>query len=296
MLPMEGADVSIYLGKATICCITARKYTYERGSMSEKPTIPDAPDARLAALITAHVAATDRRVSMLEYQGQTIWVKKLEKLSLRMRLQKGDPSAAFLAERTALHRLQAAGVPVPRIVAEGPDYIAITDSGPSLKRLLLGLHGPSITHLDAFEAAGKQLALMHKQQLSHGRPSVKDICWKDGRITFLDFERFHDKRNTPKGHMQDLVMMVFSAYAITGRDCPEIEALITGYRCDDPADIWQAAAKWCAQKGWVDILTKPVQWRGAGKALEFKAIPLTIRAFGRPPIAPPAPKTGQSGR
>lgn len=248
------------------------------------PKTPTPTDARLTGLITAHVATTDQRVSMLEHNGETIWVKRLEKLSLRMRLQKGDARAAFSSERAALHRLQAAGVPVPMIVAEGADYFAITDSGTSLKRLLLGLHGPSLDYLDAYQAAGRQLALMHEKHLSHGRPSVKDICWKGGHITFLDFERFHDKRNTAKGHMQDLVMMVFSAYAVTGRDCPEIDALITGYRRNDPADIWQAAANWCAKMSWVDILTKPVQWRGAGKALEFKAIPLTIRAFTDPSL------------
>ena len=252
--------------------------------MAKTPTPSSMTDVRLTAVIAAHVAATDQRISMLEHNGETFWVKRLEKPSLRMRLQKGDPHAAFVAERAALHRLQKSGVPVPKIVAEGPDYFAITDSGPTLKWLLLGVHGPSINHLDAYEAAGRQLALMHKKHLSHGRPSVKDICWVANRITFLDFERFHDKRNTAKGHMQDLVMMIFSAYAVTGRDCPEIEALITGYRHNDPADIWQAAAKWCHRMRWVDILTKPVQWRGAGKAKEFKAIPLTIKAFDRPAL------------
>lgn len=239
---------------------------------------PPAPDAALIDLIKAASGATDRRISQLEHDGQTIWVKKREHLTLRLRLQKGNADAAFLAERDALHRLQAAGVPVPKIIAEGPDYFATADSGPSLKKLL---KGPTDDQLDAYFAAGKQLALMHKKHLSHGRPSLKDICWKNGRITFLDFERFHDKRNTPKGHMHDLVMMIFSAYAITGTNCPEIDALIKGYRENDPANIWPAAVLWCANKGWIDILTKPIQWRGEGKALEFKAIPLTLQAFGR---------------
>ncbi|WP_456389517.1 hypothetical protein [Profundibacter sp.] len=237
------------------------------------------PDAELLARIISRVATTDKRVSQMQHDGQTIWIKKQERLSLRMRLQKGDARAAFLAERDALHLLRKAGVPVPVIVAEGEDYFATADCGPSLKWLLLDYDGASISHLDAYAAAGKQLALMHKQQLSHGRPSVKDICWKDGRITFLDFERFHEKRNTPKGHMQDLVILVFSAYAVTGRDCPEVEALIKGYRAHDPADVWQAAIIWCNRMRWVDYLTKPVQWRRAGKANDFKAIPLTIRAF-----------------
>lgn len=250
-------------------------------NMSKNPTIPPAADATLMAIVERHAAATNHRVSKIEYDGRTIWVKKQEKLSLRMRLQKGDAQDAFIAERDAMHRLYQAGVPVPAIVAEGPDYFATPDCGPSLKNLLQGMLGSATGHTQAFEAAGKQLALMHAKHLSHGRPSIKDICWQDGRITFLDFERFHSKRNTPKGHMQDLVMMVFSTYAVTGRDCPEIEALIKGYRTHDPADIWQAAVRWCGKMRWIDYLTKPIQWRRAGKAVEFKAIPLTLNAFAR---------------
>lgn len=237
------------------------------------------PDAELLARIISHVATTDQRVSRLQHDGQTIWIKKQERLSLRMRLQKGNAHSAFAAERDALHLLQKAGVPVPVIVAEGEGYFATADCGLPIKWLLLDYDGPSMRHMDAYAAAGKQLALMHQQHLSHGRPSVKDICWKDGRITFLDFERFHEKRNTPKGHMQDLVMLVFSAYAVTGRDCPEVDALIKGYRAHDPDGIWQAAALWCNRMRWIDYLTKPIQWRGDGKANDFKAIPLAIRAF-----------------
>lgn len=249
--------------------------------MSKQPTIIPKADAALLAIIERHAAVTKLRVSRIEYDGLTIWVKKQEDLSLRMRLQKGDARRAFLAERAAIHRLQQAGVPVPAIISEGPDYLAIADCGPPLKHLLLGSLGNTVGHSQAFEAAGEQLALMHAKHLSHGRPSIKDICWQNQRITFLDFERFHNKRNTPKGHMQDLVMMVFSTYAVTGQDCLEVEALIKGYRANDPADIWQAAVQWCGKMRWVDYLTKPVQWRKAGKAREFKAIPLTLDAFAR---------------
>lgn len=244
-----------------------------------KNPISSTAKATQLARIKAHAKATDQRISQLELGGQIIWVKKQENLSLRMRLQKGDAGTTFRAERAALHRLQAAGVPVPVVLAEGPDYIATLDSGLSLHLMLRGPLETLNERIAAFGMAGAALAKMHKQHLSHGRPSIKDICWQDGRITFLDFERFHEKRNTPKGHMQDLVMMVFSAYAVSGRDCPEIDALIKGYRENDPAGIWKMAAKWCGKMGWADILTKPVQWRKAGKAREFKAIPLTIKAF-----------------
>lgn len=278
---MEGASGSNCLGNPTICFITGPKYPYVMSNMPKNRITPPTADAALLAIIERHVATTKRRVSMIENNGRTIWIKKQENLSLRMRLQKGNARQAFMAERDGMHRLHQAGVPVPEIVAEGPDYFATADCGPPLKYLLLGILGSTTGHTEAFEAAGKQLALMHAKHLSHGRPSIKDICWQDGRITFLDFERFHNKRNTPKGHMQDLVMMVFSTYAVTGRDSPEVDALIKGYRDHDPASILQAAVRWCAKMRWIDYLTKPIQWRKPGKAVEFKAIPLTLNAFAR---------------
>jgi hypothetical protein len=105
------------------------------------------------------------------------------------------------------------------------------------------------------------------------------MCWGDGKITFLDFERYHEKRNTPHGHMQDLFMMVFSAYAVTNAQSPEIDALIASYQRHDPAGIWQHCQTWSRKMRWIDIATKPLQWRKPGRSREFKAIPLTLRAF-----------------
>jgi len=278
---MEGAASAKWHCKRLVCFVLDGKHPYVDGNMSQNPIPPPKTDAALLAAIAAHVAATDKRISRFEHDGQIIWIKRQEKLSLRMRLQKGDAQTAFRAERAALHRLQTAGVPVPKILLEGPDFIATADSGPTLQYLLQAQSGTVGQRATAFAAAGAQLAAMHASHLSHGRPSVKDICWDNGQITFLDFERFHAKRNTPKGHAHDLIMMVFSAYAITGCDCPEIDAAINGYRKNDPDLIWERAARWCHKMRWVDIATKPVQWRGPGKAREFKAIPLTLTAFAR---------------
>ncbi len=279
MRRMEGAATANWCCPGAVCFVLGGKHTYIVGSMSQNPIAPSQPDAALLAAVTAHIAATDQRVSRFEHDGQIIWIKRQEKLSLRMRLQKGNAQTAFKAERTALHTLQTAGIPVPDILAEGPDFIATADSGPSLQYLLMAQSGTPSERAKAFKAAGEQLATMHAAHLSHGRPSIKDICWKNDHITFLDFERFHAKRNTPKGHMQDLIMLVFSAYAVTGRDCPEITGAIEGYRANDPDHIWERAARWCHKMRWVDFVTKPIQWRRAGKAREFKAIPLTLNAF-----------------
>ncbi len=72
--------------------------------------------------LTQKAQACTARVSKLEHQGQFYWVKREEKLSLRLRLQKGASASAFERERAALHQLAKLRAPVPAIVAEGPDF------------------------------------------------------------------------------------------------------------------------------------------------------------------------------
>jgi len=247
--------------------------------MTDRKSTP-APDADLEAHVAAHVAATDKRISRITHQGQVVWIKQREKPGLVLRLQKGDPAVAFAAERAAMQQLRTAGVPVPKILAQGEDFFATADCGAPLDYILRTLSGTVEERTLAFAAAGAALAAIHAAQLSHGRPSIKDICWQDGRITFLDFERFAAKRNSAKGHREDLILMISSAYSVTNQTGPEIDALMAGYRAHDPAGIWQSAETWCRKMRWLIWATKPFQWRRAGKSREFKAVPLTLAAFG----------------
>jgi hypothetical protein len=241
------------------------------------PTSSPAAPAEIAARAQALQAAGVARIARLEARGQFYWVKCEERLTLRMRLQKGDPRRAFAAERAAIARLHGEGLPVPPVVAEGPGYFVTPDCGPSLRHLLADPAVPPETRLRAFRAAAKGLAEFHARGLSHGRPSIKDICWDGRRVSFLDLERFADRRNTTAGHVQDLVILLFSAFAVTGRPCPETAALAEAYRAADPGGVWAGAVRLCRRLAWVDPLTRPVQrLRGAR---EVRAIPLTLAAF-----------------
>jgi len=233
------------------------------------------PDIRLLD----RAAATTRRIERLAHQGQFVWVKREEQLSLRMRLQKGPGASAFERERQALHRLMDLDVPAPPILAEGPDFFVIPDSGIPLQEMVrkdLGADGERST---AFAEAARALAGLHALGVSHGHPRLKDICWKDGRITFIDFERFSDKLNTPYGHARDVATFVFSAIAEAGRATPELDRAREAYRAADPGRIWEGAQDLVRRLRFMDWLTWPLQHRREGKAREFKAIPLTLRYF-----------------
>jgi len=133
-----------------------------------------------------------------------------------------------------------------------------------------------------FAQAGATLARLHGMGLSHGRPSLKDMCWNGAQITLIDVERYDPARNTPYGHAQDLLMFTFNAHAVARGHSPEIDAALAAYRDHAPPGIWDRAARLSARLRPLSWLTAPLRLRRAGKAREFKAIPLTLAAF-RPP-------------
>lgn len=238
---------------------------------------PDPPSAEeLAALARTPAGKVPVRIRRIEAAGQFYWVKTEERLTLKMRLQKGDPHRAFEAERHAMRELSAAGLPVPPVLAERPECFVMPDCGPSLRHLVRRNLLTEAEQLRAFEATARTLARFHASGYSHGRPSLRDTCWDGREARFIDFERYAARRNTPSGHAQDLVMLMLSAFTEFGRPTPETEALAASYRAADPARIWERAARLCRRLAWLDPLTRPIQRRGAP---EFRAIPLTLKAF-----------------
>ncbi len=231
--------------------------------------------AHIAATAEAVIAGGAPRVKKIEVAGQFYWVKHEEQLTLRMRLQKGDPHRAFEAERHAIHELASAGAPVPPVVAEGKDYFVTPDCGPTLREVY---SGGAPDRIDAFRAAGAGLAGFHARGLSHGRPSIKDIAWDGRRATFFDFERYAARRNAFSGHVQDVVILLFSALAHVGKPSPEINAMAEAYRAQDPGGIWTGAERLCRRLRWIDPVTWPV--RKLSRSREFRAIPLTLATFG----------------
>jgi len=240
---------------------------------SHPAPLPD-PDRRLAEA----ARASRDRVQRVEIDGRVYWIKRVEKLSGLMRWQKGNPGRALERERSALRALAGSGLPVPGLAAEGDDFIATPDSGPSLDKVHSDpAIGPG-ERRDAFAAAGSALAAFHRAGHVHGRPSLRDFCWKDGRITLIDLERYDPRANTPRRMRNDAVIFVFNLYALCRGDSPEVGAAIAAYRDSAPAGLWESGARLCRRLRWIDPLTRTLQRRDAGHG-EFRAIPLTLRRF-----------------
>lgn len=186
--------------------------------------------------------------------GRRVWLKRVERATGLMRLQKGDGLTAFVAEREALRLLHGKGMPVPEVMAEGPDYLLLPDLGPTLLALLKDTTHPPADRLAAFTAAGAALAGMHRAGFAHGRPALRDFCWQNGQLRLIDLERFRNRKRSKTRRALDVVIFVHSWFA-HDRDItpgPALDAAMAAYRSAAPAGLWQAISRltrWLAPLG-----------------------------------------------
>ena len=184
------------------------------------------------ALLDRLLALPPQRITRLQDGARVYWLKRPEThRSARWRLQKGDPAAAFRAERQALIQAAALGLPVPRLLAWGPDYMVIEDAGEVLAPLVMRRDLPIERRRDLCAQAGDALAAVHRAGAAHGRPKLRDLCRGEGGVTLLDLERFR-LRAGPRRQALDAAILFHSVLQLTrcGPDsAPLLAATVQAY-------------------------------------------------------------------
>ena len=183
------------------------------------------------------IASGTKRIERVELDGRIFWIKRPEQLSLRMRLQKGDPQLAFAEEVAAHLALAAKGLAVAPVVSSGPDHIVTEDCGTPIRKLVRA--DPAWVS-EVLQAAATALAELHAAGEAHGRPSLKDICWDAGRITFLDFERTGRDSDLARAQETDVLILLFSIAAEIRGSAEAMAAARDAYRIAQP-DLWSGA-------------------------------------------------------
>jgi len=231
--------------------------------------------------VTDALAEPPQRVrAVVLPDGRRFWLKRVERLSGRLRLQKGDPARAFAAEREGLHILADAGLPVAGVAAEGPDWVLLPDAGPILTEVVADPGRSEAEKLAAFAAAGTALARLHWAGMAHGRPAVRDVCWDGHEARFIDLERF--RRATRAGFWQaaDVVMFAQTAFTAWPEDARWLEAALGAYALSAP----EGAMGSVRRLAWG---LAPVGWLAAGlsalrpRSRELRAVGLTLARLRR---------------
>ena len=238
---------------------------------------PDLPDPDLQAHVQAALAEPFRRVrQVLLPDGRRFWLKRVERLSGRMRVQKGDPARAFAAEREGLRALEGAGLPVAAVVLEGPDWMLMPDAGPVLPQVVADPSRDEAGKLAAFARAGRALGLLHWAGMVHGRPAVRDICWDGQEARFIDLERFRPGRRGGWWQAADVVMLAQTAFTRWPGDARWLEAALAGYAGNAPPGAMARVARlawWLTPLGALAGLLVRVK----PESRELRAVGLTLR-------------------
>jgi len=235
---------------------------------------PDPP--RTHAELTAPLRqALDRalqsapeRVRRVSAGGQAVWLKQAERLSLRWRLQKGDPRCGLEAERAGLRVLGELGLPVARLVAEGPGYLATAEAGVALADILADPAQGGARRLAGFSAAGAALAALHRAGVAHGRPALRDICWDGAQARFIDLERYRSGPAKPRRMARDLLILLHSVLVIRPEPGPELASVLAGWQSGAPEGLWPEVVRQAARLARLRGVARLVRhWRPESREL-----------------------------
>ncbi|WP_170466786.1 hypothetical protein [Ruegeria arenilitoris] len=158
--------------------------------------------------------APHQRVTLCQTRrGLRFWIKRVERFAPHLWLVKGKPEQAFDRDRQSHLYLWNRGVAVPRILAEGSDYIVVEDAGSSLTKFCKDAYVTTVDKLKACRAAGRALARLHAMDLAHGRPAFRDMCWDGQQTRLIDFEYFSPSKAGRLRKARDLGIAILSALA-----------------------------------------------------------------------------------
>lgn len=235
-----------------------------------RPACKDLTAAEQDALARTVQTGSARVERLVLPSGRVLWIKRIETLRPLMRLQKGDPAAAFDAELAAIRGLGSKGHPVPEVVASGPGHIVLSDGGPSLHDLVATGSLAEAEARRAFVAVGRALAALHRDGFAHGRPVLRDFCWADDRLTMIDLERCVLRPRSPVARALDLVIFAQGWFARRGaqeEDTGLLDVAVAAYRAAGAPDVvWAGLARlsrWLTRLAWLPRLAlrlKP-DWR-----------------------------------
>ena len=78
---------------------------------------------------------------------------------------------------------------------------------------------------------------LHQQGIIHGRPAIRDIAWKDGKISFMDFESHSKSHNEHWLITRDMLAFLDSLCRVKGLDDEKLNELFDYYKSHCPTDL-----------------------------------------------------------
>ena len=224
------------------------------------------------------------RVARLNVEGKAYFVKRPERReSLKYWITKGHPLRAFKREVALLKAFGTRNAPVATIVAEAPECIITADHGPTVLALLKQRAvGPEI-----FSCLGQHLWGLHKLGLTHGRPVLRDLCWDERHLTFLDLEAGAKLNATPRDFARDVLILLHSILVSKNTTAEDGLIFLRSYFSLADEQVISATRQRAEKLWWLEMLAYPVMLRHRQRRVkrsEFVAIATMRQAVLQFPV------------
>lgn len=204
---------------------------------------------------------SDVRIFSFEYEGKRYWLKQTEKLSFIWRLLKSNPEETLKREITRLQDLNTKSAPVPKLILFGDNFFVTENMGESANHLVengnLSIERRNQVLLDC----AKALADLHKQNIAHGRPALRDMIWQEGKVAFVDFECMSASRDIGWHKVRDGLVFIHSLGRTADISDEQIALTISHYRTHCETDTWQRTVDFvykCRALYYILRLFKPI--------------------------------------
>jgi tRNA A-37 threonylcarbamoyl transferase component Bud32 len=199
------------------------------------------------------------RVLSFTFDDETFWIKR--------KMGNGRRAAVkYSAEREFYYeiaRMTIAAKSTPELVVPievlTPTYMVTKDGGPTLK-LILDSDISEDEKEKILEGAGAALATLHHADIVHGRPALRDICFRDGKYTFLDWEnRLYLKKLNRQKAIDLLLLLQGLCRENYEKEKCRLKALDKGYTTAGGKDIRREAIRFLNNTSFLGKLTRKLQ-------------------------------------
>ncbi|GHG66929.1 hypothetical protein GCM10010919_15190 [Alishewanella longhuensis] len=217
-------------------------------------------DQTLANYIDSLRSIRQERSFSILWQDNKVWVKQQEHAAPKW-LQLASHAIAALSsnplyfpsaesgaplerEAVRLKLMHVKGFRVPEVLLATPNYLVLSDVGPSLKYWLTKSTISVNERRHILLEAAAALAQLHQNRYWHGRPALRDLCWDGKQIGFIDFEEDpHQMLSIDQCMVRDLLIFVHGLYRYLPTTDPLIVEVINEYRRLAPERVWREGIK-----------------------------------------------------
>ncbi|OZN25215.1 hypothetical protein CFY87_03410 [Actinobacillus seminis] len=203
----------------------------------------------------------NKRILRFEYKGQIFWLKQPEKLRGIWNLLKPNPQKAFVRETVILQRFMQMGAPVPKLVLSGEHFFVLEDGGLTIADWLEDPQLSEARKMQILRDAVQALIDLHHCGFVHGRPALRDMTWKAGKVFFIDFESHSRSQNLLRKQVCDGLIFIHSLGRSKVLSDKQMRAAVDYYAQHCEAKIWQKIIDFIAKWRWLYrflLMFKPI--------------------------------------